>query len=384
MSSVTVPPEPILNAEVAAMVKEIGKVGPRVPEVARRLGRHKETVRYWYRKIEEHNFGIQAELNQEFLGLRRVIFTVKFGEEYESYIQPLMSAMADLCYLVGFSKSMPGDTYVLNASVPTERTNEYLGFFEKLKGQGIFTEVDATVYDEFRNRPMRTDCYDFIRGAWDFDAAQLQGASPPEDIKPLSRQKFDRIDLLLAKELSIDARREMRDIQKSIWDVDNVDINYKTLCWHLNEHVERSGLLRGYKVNWMGTQYDTASRRNLRPQHTYTGSELFVRGPTAEELTALREATAALPTVWSEAVGRDYHAQIAIPNELFLETLERIESAIRPVREKSSFLMVDMRHSNQFTIPYKLYEEDSKSWQFNEEDLLVKFNDFMVRVKNAS
>ena len=59
-----------LNADMAAMVKEISVIGPRIPEMARRLGRHKETVRYWYRKLEENDFAVQAMLNHEALGLK--------------------------------------------------------------------------------------------------------------------------------------------------------------------------------------------------------------------------------------------------------------------------------------------------------------------------
>ena len=370
-----------LNRDIASMVKEITKIGPKVPEIARRLGRHKETVRYWYKKIEEHNFGIQAEMDQESMGLRRLVFTVRFGDAYVPYIKPLMMAMADMSYVVGYSRSMPGDTYVINATPPIERTDDYLDFFDQLRVQGIFTQAEPTVYDQFRNVPMRTDHYDFMRGRWEFDGQATEDA--PVEFAPSPRRKLDKIDLLLAKELMIDATRELREIQRSIWDIDHVEINYKTLCWHLSEHLERNRLLRGYKVNWVGTQYDTKSRRDLRPQHTYTGSELFVKSPTAEEMNELRARMAGLPILYSEAVGRDYHAQVAIPNELMVETLEYLESAIKPVREKSEFIMVDMRYAQSFTLPYLMYEEESHTWQFNKENLLAKFAEFMIQVKNA-
>lgn len=93
-----------LNGDVAAMVKEISVIGPKVPEIARRLGRHKETVRYWYKKLEEHGFAVQASVNHEALGLRRLIFKVQFGDEYGDFVQQLMLAMNELAYIVSYAK----------------------------------------------------------------------------------------------------------------------------------------------------------------------------------------------------------------------------------------------------------------------------------------
>ncbi len=373
------------NKDIALMVKEIINIGPKVPEIARRLGRHKETVRYWYKKLEEHHFGVQAEIDLESMGLRRIIFNVRFGEEYKEYITPLMSVMADLCYLTGYSKSMPGDTYILSASVPIEHTQEYLDFFEELRQRGIFSEMDYTLHDWFSNVPMRTDLYDFEHGRWNFDGEPaVIGESLPTQRLASPHPKIDRIDLLIAKELYIDATRELGEIRQSIKENDGIDINYKTLCWHLSQHVERNGLLRRYKVNWMGTHYDTKSRRSLRPQHTYTGAELFVKAPTREELHTLIEKMSQLPMVWAEAGGRDYHVHIAVPNELVIETLLFIQKAILPVRDKSTLYMIDMSNSVTFTIPYKLYLEESRSWEFNKVELLAKFSEFMLQVNNRN
>jgi hypothetical protein len=374
-----------LNTDVALMVKEIIKIGPKVPEIARRMGRHKETVRYWYKKLEEHNFGVQAEIDQESMGLRRIVFTVKFGDEYTEFIKTLMAVMADMCYLVGFSKSMPGDTYILNASVPVERTQEYLEMFEELRQKGVFKELDYTLFDWFRNTPMRSESYDFAHGRWEYDGEKITpsgGPRAPHTDPP--HLKLDQIDLLIAKELFIDSARELQEIQRSIKDVDGVDINYKTLCWHLSEHVERNGLLRGYKINWMGTQYDTKSKRDLKPQHTYTGAELLVKGPSREETDALLRGMASLPVVWSEAAGRDYRAQIMIPNEMMVETLQYVQKVIAPVTQKSSFFLLDMNNSQVFTIPYKLYEVESRAWQFNKQVLLEKFSAFIIQVRNLA
>jgi DNA-binding Lrp family transcriptional regulator len=370
-----------LNRDIALMVKEISKIGPRVPEIARRIGRHKETVRYWYKKLEEHNFAINCIVNHEALGLRRIIIKVKFGDAYADYIKPLMFAMNELCYVVGYAKTLPDDLYVVDASVPEARVEEYLAFIEELRGKGVFTEAEPYVFDWFRNVPMRADYYDFELGRWNYDMSEMKGGDEVEP--PLSSpQKLDRIDVLLVKELFVDARREVQDIQRSIREQDGVDINYKTLCWHLKEHVEGRGLLKGYRTNWMGTHYDQKSGRAGQRQHAYVGAELFVRGPSLEEKGRLMRMMGRFPVVWSEAVGKDYHVQMAIPSEMIMEGLEYIHETMEPVRNKSTFYLMDQMNAAGFTFSYKLYNEEARAWDFDRSELMAKFEALELQIKS--
>src|SRR5271169_1912818 len=106
------------------------------------MGRHKETVRYWYKKIEEHDFAVSGIINHEALGLKRIIMKVRFGDEYAAYVRPLIQAMNELCYVVSYTKALPEDIYVVSASVPEDYTAEYVDFIETLKQQGIFKSVE--------------------------------------------------------------------------------------------------------------------------------------------------------------------------------------------------------------------------------------------------
>ena len=108
------------NGELAQLVKEISEIGPRVPEIARRLRRHKETVRYWYRKLEEHDFAIQGMVNHEAFGLRRVILKVKIEKENEASMDALVKEMNARFYVVGYAKTLPDELFIINASVPEE------------------------------------------------------------------------------------------------------------------------------------------------------------------------------------------------------------------------------------------------------------------------
>jgi DNA-binding Lrp family transcriptional regulator len=373
-----------LNRDIAEMIKLISEIGPRIPEIARRMGRHKETVRYWYKKLEEHGFGISAIVNHEALGLRRIVMKVRFGEGYYDYVRPIMQAMNELCYIVYYGKALPEDVYVLMASVPEDYVAEYVDFIETLKQQEIFESAEYFMLDWVTNKPMQAEYYDFERGFWDFDyqaLSQGRASDLPYVEPPISHKvKFDKIDLLIAKELQRDATRELQEIQRAIKEADGVDINYKTLCWHLSQHVEPR-LLKGYKVNWMGTTYDPETDRAKQRQHSYLGIDVFAKSVRSEERLELLSKIGRLPILWMEGAGSDYYAQLAIPNETTVEGLQYLQNAMRSVNDRASFLIEDQRNAAGFSFSYKLFDEATKNWQFNREELLAKFKALETQIR---
>jgi DNA-binding Lrp family transcriptional regulator len=364
------------------MVKEISVIGPRIPEIARRLGRHKETVRYWYKKLEEHGFAVQAMVNHESLGLKRLIFRVQFGEGYGDFVQQLMLAMNELAYIVSYAKTLAEDTYIVNASVPTEFVPEYISFMDTLRDQGVFKSIESYAFDWVRNIPMDGAFYDFESGNWEFDLGSVTSRSTAFVEPTASRKiKFDRIDLLVAKELQADAARETQEIQRAIKERDNVDINYKTLCWHLDEHVKVSGIVKGYKINWMGTRWDPVTEKVRHRSHSYMIFDVLVKRPTPEEKLMLMRAFNRLPLMWGEAAGEDYFAELAIPSEMILEGLQYLQRLTDSVSGKTSYFMIDQRNAAGFTFSYNLFSEEAKAWTFNKIDLLNKFKALEIQVK---
>jgi len=44
-----------------------------------------------------------------------------------------------------------------------------------------------------------------------------------------------------------------------------------------------------------------------------------------------------------------------------------------PVRDRASYHIMDQRNAAAFTFSYNLFDEASKGWKFNKEELLTKF-----------
>jgi DNA-binding Lrp family transcriptional regulator len=374
-------PEPAnVNARTVQLVKLLAEVGPDVPEISRRLGQFKESVRYRYKeKILNKGFAVQANVDHERLGLRRVIVVLDFAEEYRRFSQSILASMNELCFLVSFSKTMPGGYYIANFSAPREFVDQLKSFLGVMKEKGMFSRLDIVDFDWIRIVPMKSEFYDFDTGRWDFDwTAKTMSDFTSAQYMPSSPAKFDYTDLLLIKELQMDANKSLKEIS------DKLKVNYKKLAWHYTTHVMARRLLSGYRVNWMGTSYDYAIEKALHRQHRYFAVTLMVRGVTEYETMSLRQAVDRLPFLWSEAVGANYFCEFAFPVDFVVEGLQYLTETISAVKERTEIYVVDQSDAAGFTISYSRYNQARKKWEFNLADLISRFEALIVEIKKET
>jgi len=366
-----------VNSRTVQLVRLLTELGPDVPEIARRLGQFKESVRYRYKeKILNKGFAVQGAVDHERLGLKRVMLVADFAETYKNYAAAILTAMSEVSYVVGFSKSLIGGEYVVNLTIPTELVGEVRQFFLALKEKGMFARLDILEFDWFRIVPMKPEFYDFDTGRWDFEWQN----PTPQDYKaaaylPSMKGKFDYIDLLIVKELQMDANRSMKEISEKL------NINYKKLAWHHTAHVIGRKLLGGYTVNWMGTRYDYNLEKALHRKHRYFAVDFMVKDVNEFETMNLRQQADRLPFLWGEAAGENYFAELALPVDYVVEGLQYLGNAARPVRDKMSLFTLDQTEAARFTIPYSMFDPATKRWNFAREELIKKFEDLIVKIK---
>ncbi len=365
------------NARTVQLVKLLTQVGPDVPEIARRLGQFKESVRYRYKeKIVNRGIAVQAAVDHERLGLKRMMAIADVAEPYRGYAQAIFAAMHELCYVVGFAKTLVGGEHVVNLSIPEEHVGAVRALFRELEEKGMFTRLEVFEFDWFRTVPMKPEYYDFDTGRWDFD---WQGDGP-DDFQaaagiPSERSRFDDVDLLIVKELQMDADKSLKEM------ADKLKVNYKKLAWHHSAHVTARKLISGYTINWMGTRYDYTLEKALHRKHRYFAVDLFVRGLSELEAMVLRRGIDRLPFLWGEAGGGDYFAEFAFPVDNVVEALQYIGKVTHGVKDRTTIYAIDQSEAARFTIAYQLFEPAAKRWAFNAESLLSKFEQLMIQIK---
>lgn len=365
-----------VNTRTVQLVKLLTEVGPDIPEISRRLGQFKESVRYRYKeKILNKGFAVQGAVDHEKLGLKRLMLIADMPEPYGVYAQAILAAMHELCYVVGFTRTLVEGEYVVNLSVPAQYVPQVRAFFEDFKQKGMFSKLEIIEFEWARIVPMKPEYYDFDTGRWDFDWQRESKDYKSASYIPSGPIKFDYIDLLIIKELQMDANRSMKEI------ADKLNVNYKKLAWHNTAHVIGKKMLSGFTVNWMGTRQDYAMDRALHRKHRYFIVDLFVRDVNELEAMTLRHGIDELPFLWGEAGGTNYLAELALPVDKVVEGLQFLGNLARPMKDRMNLFPIDQTEAARFTIPYKLYDTENGKWMFNSQDLVAKFDQLILQIK---
>jgi hypothetical protein len=364
------------NTKIVQLAELITQVGPDINEISRRLGQHKESVRYRYiEKILGKRFTVQASVNHEKLGLRRVVLLADFAREYSGYARAILSAMNELCYVVYFEKRMFSGDYLIEASVPSEHVRRFMDFMEKLRSKGILRNLEMVSFDWFRTIPMRAQSYDFDTGRWDFDWSAAQNCSREAAYSPSERVRFDRVDLFILKELQINATIDFIDIARKLKE------NYKTLTWHHRTHVLSRGMINGYYLRWMGTSYSTTLERALHRMHRYHHVALLATSLQEVERMNLAAKLHNIPFLWSEMVGQnEYCGHFYFPMENVTEAYQFITNSISDIKDRVRIMALDQTEALSFTFSYQLFDEESKQWSFNEPSLLARFDGLIAKI----
>jgi hypothetical protein len=366
------------SSRTSQLVNLLYELGPDIPEISRRLGQYKESVRYRYKeKILAKGFAVNASVDNERLGLKRMILVLDFSKEFEPFAESILSVMNELCYLVSYAKTFLGGFYIVNESVPTEYVEDVRQFFLQMKEEGMFTKVETLEFDWARQVPMKADCYDFNTGRWDFDLS-AESDFRSATYSPSTPARFDYVDLLILKELQINADRSLKEISERL------DLNYKKLVWHYTTHVVGRRLIRGYSVNWMGTRYDYKLERALHRKHSYFAMGLFAKNLSTEEVMSLRQKIDRLPFLWFEASGKDYFAEFSFPVDHMVEGIEYLSDAIVDLEGRVQVYPINQTKAAAFTIPYSLFDLRQKRWVFDGPGLADRFQQLLVRIKNET
>jgi DNA-binding Lrp family transcriptional regulator len=365
------------NFKTGQLAKMITEMGPNISEIARRLGQFKESVRYRYKeKLLNKGFAVRVAVDNEKLGLRRVIMLMDFADGYRDVAELMLTIMSYEGYLVAFEKVLPDGRFLVHASVPDELVEAYREFFSGLKEKGYFRSFEFYTFHWFRNPPMKTEMYDFDEGLWDFDwSRELKVDRQVASYMPSAREKFDSTDLLILKELQKDGNKSLAEMAETL------KINYKTLTWHFRKHVEERKLIKGYVINWMGTKYDYKADRALNKKHTYMAvAVLFSELDQAKRIDVMSRLNQ-LPFIWSEAVGDRYEAELVFPIESITEGLQHLAEVISETNTVARYFIIDQRHALTFSIIPELYNESRQTWVFNQEILVSRFENLLQKAK---
>ena len=306
---------------------------------------------------------IQATPNFSKLGFTRLIIFARLAPRFESRAGAIFTMMSELCYLRGFTCSIPSQEYTIHVTVPKQLKQECASVFTGFRNAGLFTDCKILEFEEMRNPPMKAEYYNFTTETWNFQWPKSSGVWPTlvraarEDV-----EKYDRFDLLILKELELDANRNL--VQMS----DRVGVPFRTLQFHYN-HVEGRNLVRDYRVRWPGCSYDFEHDRVVTRKNRYIEVTILLEGGTEWENAELRALLNRIPFLWSEAVEPNYWAELFIPYLSYTDFLQYLEDFASRVGDKLKISVMDQERALRYSIPYGLFDAETKRWRLDAKSI---------------
>lgn len=347
-----------LNQELVRMAHCLAEVGPNINQIARITQQYKETVRYRYHRfLEGQGITVQAIPNYSKLGFKRLIIIAKLAGSSEANAESIFMELCEYCYLHSFTRVLLTGQYVIHVAVPSELAERCSAVYQSLHESGLFTEMEILEFDEMRNPPMKPELFDFVRGTWsfDWDSIRAKDVELPLTVRP-KVERYDRVDLLILKELDIDASRTLVKMAA------NVKVSLNALEFHYRDHVKARGLIKGYRLVWQGTKYDREQRKVVSRKEFYIELTILLKGGTREEVVGLMLLLNKTPFLWSEAYGAAYCAEVFLPHYAYEGFMEYIDAFAAGVGKKLSVFVMDQSRAMRFVLQYDLFDAGSRRW----------------------
>jgi DNA-binding Lrp family transcriptional regulator len=356
----------------ARIIDAIRSVGPKnVSLISRMTGAHVETIRYKIKKqFRKLCFKIHADVDYRRLGLTLHWATFHFTRSYYEAAPKILRTLNQIGYLTYFAKIVPQGHHVALFALPNVSTQHYRSFLSRIQKMGILADFTIDEVLVNRHRSMDPRFFNFHSGKWEvqWNMVKEEAGAPLQLDKKESRSVADYYDLLLIKELQIDA------LQHVVAAARKLKVNQKTFEYHYRAHVLKQRLIPSYIVRWTQDTEKTLI-------HTVMLTRMTFKGLSHAELLRTQSAVSKIPFLWAEDLLSDgtYIATLAIPVEEVVTTYDYLNGEVYDLNSKVEIGYIKLPDSSLFTIPYNMFSD--KGWKFDVHEMTRKFTQAITPIR---
>lgn len=346
----------------ARIIEAIQKAGPKnVSRLSRLTGAHAETVRYKLNKrFKKLGFHIHAEVDYRKLGLVPHWAELRLSPKLAGTPRSLFLAMNEHAYLVYYGKLLPQGNFVCLFAIPEGREKEHEAFLTYLQNREMLQGYTLNEVTGTSRPAMNPRFFNFQSNRWDVDWNQvkLSNATELKIERRVQPADIDYYDLLLVKELQMDALQHIASIAKK------VRVHQKTLEYHYRVHLQKEKLVSGYLVRWQHDIERSVSHSALMARLTFRN--------LGNSFASAQKAVSKIPFLWAEEFQADgtYIATVHIPVQEATSTFDYLNSQIPDLYGKVELSFVKRSEASAFTIPYQMFD---KGWKYNLEKMKRPF-----------
>lgn len=239
-----------LDAIDVNILEGISQLGPRnLLQVAEKIQLPHTTVRFRLTRMLQDSL-LFLHLNPDItkMGLKRAVVFMEAAFGFETSFLDFLEINDFWVFLCPIYGRFEGCTGIW--AVPNDKTTQFQEFLRHLKDIGVVRKAEALWTTGFHYIPVSSRWFDAKEEAWTFnwdewvDEVEAAEGELPRILEEPENWPLDAdyTDLLILKELEIDARQSLPEISQKL------GLPLSKIKYHYYEHVTKRGLFGGYNV----------------------------------------------------------------------------------------------------------------------------------------
>jgi DNA-binding Lrp family transcriptional regulator len=324
--------------------------GRNVAEVARGLGIPYQTALFRIKKLYERGITIHGSVDPNKLKLGRMLVSFRLSTKLENTKKEFFSSLNEVSYLTYVGRYQVEPRFVTEFSVPFDHYVEFRRMLSQLEEMGLIEDVQLFELSWRQNITMRAEYYDYENNEWDVDWSSLRDVPFHQFPSPSEPTEFDKVDLLILKELQLDVRQSLKSIARK------ANVSHMDLFRHYRNHVLGRNLVQTFVLRWVGTKQAWSKHGIILANLCFLNTDARKVAPVV-----LR-----LPFLTSHALsvdGRLYICDLAIPINQLSSTLRYLTDANLPITDDHVLHFLDWNFAMGYVLPYHTYTDEG--WSFD-------------------
>ncbi|MGI0078988.1 MAG: hypothetical protein ACRECH_05135 [Nitrososphaerales archaeon] len=350
---------------LARIVPEVKSGGARnIVELAKSLRMPVETTRYKVKGILKRGLSVHASLDYTKFGLTnyytRFYLTQRSREGEKRFFQGL----ADFCYLTSFARRVTTNEFACTFAVPHANGASSSLIHRLLRGLAEEKLIDSPKISGVtwkKAHMVQPEFFNLKKGVWEVDWSKLRKEPATQsraEEKESREADYDDLDLMIARELEVDALSRLSDIANSL------KTTLNNIFYHFHKHITEGKLFEEFVIRWNGT-----------PKQETMFVQLEFENLSFSEEKISRATVRKLPFLWSDAFSRDtgyYVGEAIIPSSHYLETLNYVSGTLGETSRKLRVILLDPKTRQQIPLPAQLFREGA--WLFDPDSCIEQIN----------
>ncbi|MCL5788520.1 MAG: hypothetical protein M1357_01755 [Candidatus Marsarchaeota archaeon] len=342
------------GSEVRRLIDAIIEIGPRsLKDLSKVSGiSYSKTVRLYHKIFRSFGLKCTAAANLDALNLVSIYFSIRPSTKYKDNAFEAFATLRSLAR-IAVDSSDPSSLFGLMYVPGDFRGHEYLKLFPTLKDRGIITDYSTRMYTTRLRYGLMSSAIDWNTGRYAFDWSCLPDRKAENSSFDLREAVADLTDLLIIKELELDAAATFPEIRKNIFHKNDLNLSERLLLYHFSEHVVRRKMLSRYRVYFP----------TVRDLWVYVEGDLLQH--KAQEYTSLLRSVPFLNVEYLNNYGSHHLAVFSVPPEHYsgftANFLTKASSFTRDMKVRVA--VPGMRY--WYTIPFELFNQELGTWVYD-------------------